>query len=265
MPARTLGVHHLSALEVDPVDFVSMAAEAGCQAISVFTHQANPQGNLPLVTRENRRAMRDRLEATGIRIANVDAFMIRPDVDWSAFAAALELGAALGARRASVLLQDTDNDRVVATLGRFCELAAELEIDAAIEFMPLMPAWRSIGEVAALIPRVARPNLGISVDALHLIRSGGTPGDVAALSPGLISCAQLCDSENLAATSDYLEEAMGNRLAPGDGRFPLAALIAALPGDTSLELEVPQPRTRPAFERIRHAVTATRKLLDPLD
>ncbi len=78
---------------------------------------------------------------------------------------------------------------------------------------------------------------------------------------GLIVHAQLCNVADLSVTTDYAEEAAGNRLTPGDGVFPLAAFLRALPADIPLELEVPQPPDRPALERVRHIVDATRRLM----
>ncbi len=56
--------------------------------------------------------------------------------------------------------------------------------------------------------------------------------------------------------------AIGNRLAPGDGVFPVACFINALPAGTPLEVEVPQPQTRPPLERVRYAVTAARRMIE---
>jgi sugar phosphate isomerase/epimerase len=259
---RALGLHNLAAIEVDPVAFVSIAAETGCQEISVFVHLPNTRASFPVVTPENWRAVDAGLRQTGLKLANVETFMIAPNTDLAAFRPALERGAALGARRAVTQIFDPEERRAVDTLGRLCEMAASLDLGVGLEFMALSPACDSIGRAEHFVRQVARPNLGIAVDALHLVRSGGSPADVAAVEPGLIAYAQLCDGTDLTVTRDYVQEAIGDRLAPGDGRFPLKALIEALPAAIPLELEVPQPQDRPPLERARHIVASARRLIE---
>ncbi len=258
----SLSLHQMTALDVDPSELVTLAAQTGCGEVSIFVHQQDPRSAFPLVTRENRRDFEARLNATGVRVANVEVFMIAPGVDIDSFRPGFALGAELGARGATVILVDTDRDRVVDALRRTCDMAAEFDLDIGIEFMPLMPAWRNLVEVADLISLVARPNLAIGLDVLHLIRSGGKPADITAIAPKLIAHAQLCDSEDLGTGSDYATEAAGNRLAPGAGKFPLQAILQALPAGTPLELEVPQPADRPARDRVADAVAGARRQME---
>lgn len=262
---RKLGIHHITALETDPLSFASLAAETGCQEISVFAQQ--PPGSssrFPLVTRENLAGMKKRLQDTGVAIANVDTFIITPETDVTAFRPALELGAELGARGAVTIIYDPEELRVVDTLGAMCEMAEPLDLKITLEFVAFTPAWNTLAAATGLINRIAHPHLALDVDVLHLTRSGGTPADIAATEPGLIAHAQLCDVADLTVTADYAEEASGNRLAPGDGVFPLDAFLRALPAGTPLELEVPQPPDRPPLERVRHAVHAARQLISKL-
>jgi sugar phosphate isomerase/epimerase len=259
-----LGIHHMTALETDPVTFVSLAAETGCQEVSVFAQSPGSGSRFPLVTRENLAAVRSRLLDTGVSVANIDAFIITPETDVAAFRPALELGAELGARGAVTILYDRDESRVVDTLGGLCEVAETLALKIAFEFMALTPAWNSLRAAAALVESIGRSNLVLDVDVLHLARSGGCPADVGEIEPGLIAHAQLCDVADLTVTADYAAEAAANRLAPGDGVFPLDAFLRALPRGTPLELEVPQPQDRPPLERMQHAVTATRELLNAI-
>ncbi len=259
----TLSLHQMNALEVEPSELVDLAAETGCQAVSVFVHQQDPRSQFPLVTADNKAAFQQRLRDTGIRVLNVEAFMIAPGVDVESFRAGFELGAELGARGISVILVDSDRARVEQNLARVCELAGEYHLRVGIEFMPLMPGWGTLREAADLVARLDQPNLGIGIDLLHLVRSGGSAEQVAALDPALIAHVQLCDSASLDVSRDYAAEAAGDRLAPGDGVFPLQAFLEALPADLALEMEVPQPVRHPARERVRHIVEATRKLLAP--
>jgi sugar phosphate isomerase/epimerase len=103
------------------------------------------------------------------------------------------------------------------------------------------------------------------IDAMHLYRSGGTAADVAALDPGLIGYAQLCDVPLVALHDDYGAEARFDRRVAGDGELPLQEFVDALPADCVIGLEVPMRDKALAglgpVERLRPAVAAARALL----
>ena len=246
-----LGVHHLCAIETDPVSFVAIAAETGCQEVSLFARQPSSSSSFPLLNHENNTTIGAALRDNGIRLANIESFLMTPVTDVQAFEADLALGAELGARGVGVQLFDDDESRVVANLAALCEQASRLGLRVSVEFMPFTPAWKTLPEMAGLIARLAQPNLTIGIDALHLVRSGGDPAEIAQLPPGLVGYAQLCDGADLTVTADYAEEAVGNRLAPGTGVFPLISFLQSLSAGTPLELEVPQPLLNPPLERVR--------------
>ncbi|TGD73298.1 sugar phosphate isomerase/epimerase [Mangrovimicrobium sediminis] len=258
----TLGVHQMCALEIQPLELVRIAAEVGCQEVSVVSQPLDPANNIfPLVTADNIAALKQELAATGVGVANIEAFPIAPAAPVEAYRPALELGASLGARGATALLFDTEESRVVETLARFGEVAGEYGLRVGIEFMALSPRWNTLESMRDLVVKVGSSNVGIGIDLLHLVRSGGRPADVLALDPALFAYAQLCDGANLDVTTDYVEEAVGNRLAPGEGCFPVVDFLRALPAGAAVELEVPQPVTRPALERIGHAAHCAREQL----
>jgi len=257
-----LGIGQLTAIEVRPTEYISIAAEAGLDFLSLFVCQASPQSNFPLTDRENLADVRAELRASGLKVANIECFALTPATDVEAFHPLLELGAELGARSATALLFDADEDRVVDNLSRICELASDLDLRVGIEFMPLSPRWKSFQQTAELVKQLAKPNLGITVDLLHLIRSGGTPAEIAAADPRMIAHAQLCDSADVSANETYFEEASVKRLAPGEGNFPLREFLKALPQGTSLELEVPRPADVPALERVKDIVQKARRQIE---
>jgi sugar phosphate isomerase/epimerase len=249
----------MSALELDSIQFLRVAAEAGCQSVSVFTHDSF--GGYPVITRDNKYAFKRVLQDTGLAVASADAFMLLPNTRLQSFISALELGADIGAKRSTVLLFDGDEQRVIDNLSQLYERAGKLGLSVAIEFMPLAPAWKTIEETATLIEKVGSSILGISVDVLHFVRSGGKPADIMALRPERIFCMQLCDSQDLSVTENYAEEAISGRLMPGEGRFPLKEIIDALAPNMPIELEIPQSGHLSACERINDAVAAARRIL----
>jgi sugar phosphate isomerase/epimerase len=254
-----LSLGQFTAIEVDPAEYIAIAASAGCQKVSLLTLSPSPHMPLPLVTRENFATVRKALDTTGLTVSNVECFMITADTNIENFRQALAIGKELGAVGATTLLFDADEIRVKEKLARLCAMAGEYGLRTSIEFMPMTPRWHTLAETAALVMEIGHPGLGICIDLLHLIRSGGTPEDVTAIPQELIHYAQLCDGADVSANRDYAIEASSNRLAPGEGRFPLQAFLQSLPTTATLEIEVPQPQDHPAGERVMAIVDATRR------
>jgi sugar phosphate isomerase/epimerase len=100
---------------------------------------------------------------------------------------------------------------------------------------------------------------------MHLVRSGSGAADLAALNPDLIGYAQLNDATLQPRTDNYMEEAMFERLVPGEGELPLHDILTSLPPDTMIEIEVPRRSLALAgvspIDRVRPCVDAARRLL----
>jgi hypothetical protein len=79
---------------------------------------------------------------------------------------------------------------------------------------------------------------------------------------------QLCDVPAKAVIADYLDEAMYERLPPGDGHLPLAELLSAIPANRIVGLEVPQRSLAeigvPPEKRLATCVAKARALLAAL-
>lgn len=272
MPTTPLALHHFTLCDVSPLELVPIAAEVGCDGVCLFV-ESPPGFGFPLVTPAMRGELRARLREHGVRVTNLEFFSLTEAVDLDGFRPALALGAELGARLAVTHIHDPDQLRATDCLGRFAELAGEYGLQLGLEFMALTPGCTSLAAAAGFVERVGRANLGIGVDALHLARSGGTPAQVTALAPGMVSYAQLCDGPLLPAgvaaldPVRYAEEAF-NRLPPGQGVFPLAELLRALPPAAALDVEVPMPRLAAqgvlSLHRARLAVAGARNLIDAL-
>ena len=105
----------------------------------------------------------------------------------------------------------------------------------------------------------------LSIDPLHLVRSGASMETLRALDPARIGYVQICDGVAAATTEEYLREAASDRLAPGEGVFPLADFLALAPSGRAVSMEIPAERRRaagePAEARVRAALAATRRFL----
>ncbi|NBC37408.1 TIM barrel protein [Novosphingobium sp. FSY-8] len=266
-----LGLHQITANELAPVDLVKLAAQVGCEEVCLFTHipaAALPGDDaptlFPVVTRADVDELKSVLAAKGVGVGNVEFFPVTAGLDIDIYREGFEVAAAIGAQRAVTHIHDGNDARAVDTLGRLGSLAAEHGLRLGLEFMGLTPACASIERAAWFVEQVGTRVAGIGADALHLVRTGGTPADVARIAPELFTYAQICDATGLQVTGDYLHEALERKL-PGDGDFPLAAFVAALPTTVAVDVEVPSASRIAACispaGHAREAVARSRQLL----
>lgn len=272
---RRVILHQMTAMTVAPVELPALAASTGCREISLFTHVPGtglPEDNtgfvFPLVTPAMRSSMLAALANHDISVSGVEFFPIAAEIDVEDFAPALALGRELGARRAVTLIFDHDSARALDKLGRLCHMAAAEELSVGLEFTPLSRGCPSLGKASWFVDQLGRDRLGIGVDTLHLVRSGGTPADLMAMDPGYFLYAQICDGQGNHFSSDYFAETH-NRAMPGDGDFPLLDILNSLPAPIALEVEVPSEDRWNAgasvAEHARDAVKKTQGLIERLN
>lgn len=112
---------------------------------------------------------------------------------------------------------------------------------------------------------VARPDFRLLIDTMHLVRSGSDAADLAAVDPCHIGYAQINDTTLQPRTDNYAEEALYERMVPGEGELPLRDILTALPSDIVIGLEVPRRSLAlagvPPAERLRPCLEAARALL----
>lgn len=271
---RRLGLHHLTLKELDPFDFVEVAAASGYDQVSLFTHVPRvPHAGreamfvFPVVTPATKREISQRLKAGGLRVVGVEFFLITQDADLPSYVAGLALGRELGACHAVTHVFDLNRAHAVETLGTFADLAARQELKVCIEFCQLTPGCKSIQDAAWFVEQVGRANVGVNICPLHLIRSGGTAADIASFDAHYFVNAQINDGLGLHMSSDYFAE-VHDRELPGDGEFPLQHLLSALPVSTPIEVKIPSDRRkaagRTALEFARDAGARSRALVDAL-
>jgi sugar phosphate isomerase/epimerase len=264
-----LVLEFISVLAMQPVEFIELAAELGCGgvglALAPFT--ANPHGyrNWSLrsdagLRRETIAALRD----NQVNILNGEGFLIRAGSEICDSATDMDVLAELGTRSVNIISLDPDLSRSTDQLGQFAEMAAARGMQSTLEYMAGM-AIGSLSSAIDVVRAVNQPGLGVMLDCMHLSRSGGTAADVAAAPPGAITYLQLCDVKQKPIDSSYGEEARHNRLALGAGDLPLADIVAALPTDITVGIEVPMLALAETGagpkERLAASVAYTKRLL----
>jgi sugar phosphate isomerase/epimerase len=200
----------------------------------------------------------------GVTISLGDGFLVLPGSDMGACCADLDVLAELGVPRINVVSLDPDLARTFDQFAALTELAAQRRIGTVVEPVPGL----TVGDLAtalAAVKYVGRPEFRLLIDTMHLVRSGAGAADLAAIDSSHIGYAQLNDTTLAPRVDNYMEEAMFERMVPGDGELPLHELLSALPRDTVIEIEVPRRSLALAgvspIDRLRPCVEAARRLL----
>jgi sugar phosphate isomerase/epimerase len=260
-----LGIAHFTVIEVPPLDLVTLAARTGYAFVGLRLHPAFPGAptyEIPPGSRDMRETRR-RLSEEGVVVRDIEFVTIAADFAPASLAPMLESAAELGAKRLSVCGDDPDRPRLVARFAELCELAAGFGLGVDLECM----AWRQVAsfpDAVRVVEAAGRPNGGALVDALHLSRTGGAPGDLEGVPTERIRSAQLCDAPARPPSSNdaIIQEARAGRLPPGEGELPLRELLAALPDHAVLSVEVPMDGTMPPEAHARRVFDATRRLFE---
>lgn len=267
-----LGIDFLTVLGLPPVQHVELAADLGCRYISLITRPSpvNPTRSPPFdlvgdaaLRRELKSVMRDR----GVSIALGEGFLIRPGGDIRDVAATLfDPMLDLDVRRINVVSMDPDVPRTLDECATIAELATSAGFeDIVCEFAPIL-TLRDLSMALDAVRHVNRPNFRLLIDTMHLGRTGGTAADLAALDPALVGYVQLADAPLAPSTTDYAQEALFDRMTPGEGDLPLADMLAAMRRDVVVSLEVPQAAKvlegRTVRATVEPIVAAARALLD---
>jgi sugar phosphate isomerase/epimerase len=263
-PAR-LGLAHLTVLEVPPPALFRLAAQAGYDDVGIRILPAAPGGlHYPLEDQATAIAWRRALADAGVGVHDVEFVPLTPELDLDDLRRPLALAAELGARRLSVSGDDADRDRLVERYGRLCDIAAEHGLGVDLEFM----RFRIVGtlpQALDIVQRADRANGRLLIDVLHLFRSGGTAQMLADVPARWIGSVQLCDAPRRdPGDAHIVEEAREGRLFPGEGELPLREVLAALPEDVAMSVEVPTGRSHAGMTaewRAASAREASRALL----
>ncbi len=256
---RPFSLAHLSLIETPPERLVDIAARAGFDSVDL---------RLSPATQSDRRYTADErialcrglvpiLRDAGISVWDVEIVRLSETTDPRDHLPLMEAAAMLGARRIKLVCDSQDHDRAADLLAQLSALARPFGLTLDLEYM-VFSGVRSIKEASAIVAAAQASNLKVLVDALHWVRAGDTATDL----HGPLGYVQLCDGP-LEAPQDrdaLIREARTNRLAPGEGDFPLAALLQAMPQDCVASIEVPLPEGRDPRDHARQLLEAARRL-----
>jgi sugar phosphate isomerase/epimerase len=267
-----LAVGFLSVFALPPVEFVNLAADLGCRYISTIVQGQPlvPLGFPPFSLKDDeplRKNLRAAMNDRGVTISLGDGFLVLPGGEMGNFCTDLDVLAELGVPRINVVSLDPDLSRTFDQFAALTELAAQRNIETDVEPVPGLTVGDLPTALAAL-EYVGRPDFRLLIDTMHLVRSGSGAADLTALDPEHIGYAQLNDTTLQPRIENYMEEAMYERMVPGEGELPLRDILSALPPDIVIELEVPRRSLALAgvgpIDRLRPCVEAARRLLSEI-
>jgi len=268
-----LGIEQISVFGLPPVQYVNLAADLGCGniGIALYPFGINPHGYPPFSLKDDAQLRRETIAASrdrGVTFSIGEGFGVKPGKDVGEQAAEMDVMAELGVQRLNSFSMDPDLGRSFDQLAKLAEMTDARGLKLAIEFAPVMTIPDLAGAAAA-VRHVGRPNFQICLDTMHFIRSGSRPEELTDYEPELFGYVQLCDAPIVPANPDYMTEAMTARMVPGTGELPLLEILAALPRDLVVSVEVPRLAEARAgmepHERLRPCVESARALLAALD
>lgn len=263
-----LGIECLSVFGLHPVELIRLTGELGCSHVTLnLGPAANRLPVHPEASIRGDRAMQREIKAalaeSGVRLGMVEGFAVLPGTRAEDFAADLDTAAELGAAAICSVSLDRDMPRTQAMFAALAAMAAErgLIVTTEVGAGVLRPLDTALATIAA----AGHPGLALLIDTMHFFRFGGTVADFAALDPALIGHVQLCDVPMPATIANYMEEALYERRAPGDGDLPLRDVLRHVPQDVVIGLEVPirseAERGIGARERLARCVAQARDLM----
>jgi sugar phosphate isomerase/epimerase len=253
---RLLSLAAGTVLDIDPAQAVDVAAAAGFDAVGIWF---DPQS----WSQARSRAVTDRLASTGLTALDIEPVILGRGPDPGD--AVIDAAAEIGARHVLLAGGAAEPAAVLDRFAALCDRAAAAGTWVVLEFLPIFRVDR-LAAAVRIVTEAARPNGGVLVDTLHLARSGGHPADLRRVPRYLMPYLQVADASDRApeTVAGLREEALHERLLPGEGGLPLAETLAEVP-DVPLSFELRSRALLTAYpdpvERARAVLTAARRLL----
>lgn len=240
---RQVGLAPLSMLDLEPPDFVDVAADAGfdfvglrVRAVTTVETPFDLSVGSPLLA-----ATIERLVARGLRCVDTEFILINGETTAEDWRPALDSAAALGASSMTVALNDPQDARMLDDLSSLVADASARGVRCTIE--PI--SYNVVHSLPRAQELAEQVGAQVLLDTLHLTRFGATADEVAAVA-ALVPLIQLCDgpAARPADRDGLVHESRSDRLAPGDGQFPLHTYLSHLPAELPVSVEVPSTAMR---------------------
>lgn len=233
--ALASGIHDGNPPRISPPDMARIAGEAGYNAVGLWVE---PGVNWDASTTREVQSVLTRYNMVPLDV----------EVIWLQAGASpdpvhhqiIDIGGMLGARNCLIVSSEPDRDNTKRLYEDLCRHAEAAGMRACLEYMGITEI-QTLDDALDVVNAVGHPAGGILVDAFHHERVGHLPSKIAEIPSHWLSYVQLCDMPERGSITDtqaYLTDALDGRLAPGEGALPLPEIIAALPANLPVSLEI---------------------------
>jgi sugar phosphate isomerase/epimerase len=234
---------HLTVLQAAPPDLIRIAARAGYDYVGVRLIGLGLPGEPRYALHEDAALLRETrtaIEATGVRVLDVELARIIDTVPPESYAPALETAAALGATHVLSSVWMADRDRAIEQFARLCHVAKPLGLTVDLEFVSSTD-WSTLTGALDIVTNSGCDNVGIVVDTLHFHRGHVPLDDLLRIPPAWSHFAHVSDDRaDAPSTIDEARQTMREaRLYPGEGAIDIASILARLPADLVCAIELP--------------------------
>lgn len=240
---RPIGIAPLSVLGTEPVAFIQAAARAGYDFLGLRTRPVtDTEADFNLLHGNSRqREVLAALRDTGMKVVDTEFLAIGEATVRDDWLPLLEAAQALGASSLTLTITDPDLARATDKLARLVEDGRSFGITATLE--PI--SYQTVKQLRDGIAVAQQSGCRLLLDTLHFARAGCGLEQIGEAAPYLAGLVQLCDgitAQRAATREGLIEESRSCRAVPGEGDFPLAECLAALPADMPVSIEVPNPK-----------------------
>lgn len=257
----------LTVLALPPTETIKVAARYGYGSVGIRILPVTADGPAwPLITdramrEETKRVMAD----TGVFIHEVEMVRLAPDTDPKSYEAYFATAADLGVKWSVAVPFDPDFARATANLAAMCDLAAQYGMGVSMEFFPYAPV-NNLQKARAIVEGTGKDNAAILVDTIHMDRCLNTGADVDGIPAFRLPFMQICDApaERPTTTEELVFQSRVERLPPGEGGIDIKGIMAHMPKNIPIGLEVPMTAKANAegLEAVaKHVIEATRRYL----
>ncbi len=251
---------HLTVLGCAPPEMTYIAARAGYDYVSIRPIYMGLPGEPNYALAEKRELLRQTkaaLNATGVRLHDIELARIFDGVDVKSYLPAMEVAAELGGRAVLSSIWGGERDYYIEKFAELCDLAQPLGLTVDLEYVPVATVHDLAGAVDVL-RTIRRPNAGLMVDMHHVHRARDNPADLDALPREWFHFAHLCDAPAAIPTErqELVRIMREARLYVGEGGIDVAGVLEHIP-PCVYSIELPN---KARHEELGYAEHATRCL-----
>ena len=213
-------------LDCSPQTIITTAAAAGFDGVGLRL-----SGDLGRIDLGH---VRRQADEAGVQIHDVEVHRIT--ADGVSAEGLIERAVAVGASALLVVSDLADRGATVHAVGALREQCSASGLRLGLEYM----AWTDPSTPGDAIDIARQTGCELVVDLLHHLRVGAGIEELDAIvAAGVLGWVQLCDAPAASPhRDDLLHEARHGRLLPGHGELPLRTLLARVPDNVVLSVEV---------------------------